>query len=222
VQRVNRCQPRAQTFDRATIVGVVLSGVMGLPDSLVAVLQLSGIEPVGFILRLSESLPLIWALPLAVATVSMFALRLMYRAGLHWRLLASLTKYRLRPADHDEALERAPAYRKLITEQPALLGMDVRELAKRADLYWWEAPFLLASPTFVPRQDVELKLRDALMVGVEWPRSRGYGDKYTRQRLLRFASQGQYVTTAHEMDEISPRARAAALRRLEDELRGER
>jgi hypothetical protein len=168
----------------------VLGLILTLPIAIVAILQLIGMEAFGQIGRVTR---------------------------LFWCPLFWLARFRLAPASQANNLSQGHHY-ELIREHIPLLMMSPSELAYRAQIYIWEAAFLVCFPQFTARHDIEKRLRFALMVPENWPHQ-GYDDECVMSRLLWYHSKAVSIYTAEDIEPWTPDIRRDVLKAIEAERR---
>jgi hypothetical protein len=186
--------------------------VLEIPQAAAAVRDLLGAQWAG-LAWLNELPHRMFAVLGAFGLIALLV-RSLYRSGRLWVPLYPLAKFRLAPVGRPHDLG---GYRDLISRQRPLLQITTKEVAQRAGIYLWEAAYLCANPSFIPRQDVQARIRTAMMVPSNWPR-RGYGPQCTKERLAWYATKRQVAWTAHQLETMTPRDRAQVLRLLENEL----
>lgn len=188
----------------------ILALVLELPQALSALL---GFQQLSW--RWLERVP---SRSLAVAGVLILVgllLRRLVRSGLVWAPLYPLAQFRLRPVG---LLEDPGTHAQLLNIQRRILLMSPKELGQKAGIYRWESEYLCRNPSFLPRPDVQARIRTALMVPSNWPR-RGYGSDYTKQRLAWYAAKGQLAWTALRIESATASERTHVLRLIENDLR---
>lgn len=203
--------PNPRTTDRTlTILGVALSA----PQAAVALVELFGGH-------LTVGPPDSWGptqilCAAGVTGLAWASTRRLARSVHGSRLLFPLAEWLL--ASRDQHAARAHTVQQaLMTQQFRMLEMDPVEFARRAGLRIWEARFLIANPTFVPRADVATRIRAALMVPLEWP-CLSYGPDLTEERLVRHWLNGASATSIADIYEMTVEQREELLRAIEFEL----
>jgi hypothetical protein len=186
---------------------------LGLPSAVVALLGLAGKPASAFASYVSlRLLVTLTALVITSVALTLFVRRQFPSWGQARRQEQRL-RQSLAPAI-PPSMRRISEHRELITIHIPMLQMTTAELAERAAISPEQAVYVEDHPDFVPSQDIEARIRKALMVPLNWP-TEGYGDECTTQRLLWYASKGQYVWMLAGLKTTTPRSRAAALRVLE-------
>jgi hypothetical protein len=148
------------------------------------------------------------------------AVRRLGRSGAIWRPLSWVARNALLPRDRPRSDDAASLYPQLIQDQLPLLLMSRTEFCRAAELWPWEAAYLILNPTSVPRHDVERRIRRALMVPSRWPSPPDYGPRLTVKRLRWYASKGQVAWTfLRQLEATTPTERATVLRLLESQIR---
>jgi Carboxypeptidase regulatory-like domain len=169
---------------------------------------------------------LLLILTLPIATVATLQLKKMKSfvnirqirwRGFLWFLLGWLVRSKLGPPQQLDRVQQA-GYSKLIQEQPQMLMMTTHEIAQRAKLPPWAVKVLFTYPDFVPRWDIEKRIRTALMVPNDWPLN-GYGKEYVKQRLIWYASKHVFISTKRRIRKSSIRVRKALLNMIEMDRR---
>lgn len=148
------------------------------------------------------------------------ALGVLVAAALLPAVACVIGRWHLKPLSHPRTDDDALVYHELIREHLPLLRMTWLEFASRTGLPFWDAIALLDDPSFVPRPDVEERVRRALMVPDGWSPGRGYGSACTIERL-KWYTRKRIVAYAflQELLACSPRRRATMLSRVEDHVR---
>jgi len=205
---------RGRTLDRLL---VILGLIFNLPQFVVAVLELARVKLSSFIASqlirsTMESLAVLGCIACVIAL-----LRWLDRTGLLWWPVGWLARIKFSSIDQPSQIHRNQ-YAELIREQFPMLQMTAREFSRGARLHIWEAWVFIKNPDFVPRHDVEKRIREALMVPDDWPR-RGYGPKFVKARLLWYYSKGDSAWTAPEIEAETRKNRATMLKVVEQHLR---
>jgi hypothetical protein len=207
---------------RISIANLAISAaslVAAAPSAVVSMLQLAGVAlPISLAWLQRVSLP--W-LPSVVLLSTSLVVGRAIRSGAIWRLLAPVARFRLKAFGRRDRTRDA-LHAELVRDHIPLLRMSLLELVCETGLPIWEASFLMRHPDFKLRYDVMDRVWNALMVPGDWPRRESrneYGRKCTKRRLLWYASKGECVWTASEIDAMSNEARATALSILEARIR---
>jgi hypothetical protein len=189
---------------------------LGLPSAVVALLALIGQSPAVVAPYLSATLVVTVAASIVMSSVLWPLVRdwpAWWRKTRHMRRLRrSLGPPILRPS-----MQRVSEHRELMVVHIRMLRMTVAELAQRAGLSEEQASYVLTYPDFVPFENIQVRLRTAIMVPPTWPID-GYGDACTIQRLLWYTSKDEGIWTLARIEATTPKSRAAALRALEGDL----
>jgi hypothetical protein len=194
----------------------LIAVLLALPGFVVQVCNLAGFKlPIALLVHAAANPK--WVNTLFLISLSSFLwlgrgiLRFLFRP-----LLDFLAQFRLNSHQQQNSL-RAAYHFELMRDHPRLLSMTYEELAKEARIFWWEADFVMRNPDFIPRSDIEETIRQALMVGPDWPPE--YGSNEIRKRLIWYYRKGYSVLTAEKVERLTEEARKQVLEEIEQRRR---
>lgn len=189
------------------------AGVCTLLQTVLAVLTFYRVDAAG----LAAILPTLWTcLGAMLAACVIGYVGTKAARSVENRLIA----WRLTPIGAPRSDNQTSAYTELVSTQPRLLLMTDEEAASRAGLPVRYIRFLFSRPWFVPRIDVEQRLRPALMVATEWCGGDDYGDECTIARLKWYVQKGVVAyTLLPRLISANPSQRKNVLRLKEKHVR---
>jgi hypothetical protein len=186
---------------------VVAAGaaICTLLQTAVAVLEFYDVTPAG----LGVALPVLWTCVASGAAV--YCLAVLRETIREWLIEQRLVPIGPIPTAWSSTWAR------VISAQPQLLLMTLEEVGCRAGLSVHDLEFLQRRPWFVPRIDVQARIREAMLLPADWTGDDDYGDEYTIARLKFYALEKDVVSYARlpQLLSATPNKRKAVLRMTE-------